>query len=77
MNILGCGDLPGNDVKISFHPDTRHTDRIGNSLFVIYRIFLGYDVQDLITGRQYQLVHVADELIDIALADFGMIVIAR
>src|SRR5690606_15988125 len=61
--------LPGNDVKVRFQPNPRHTDRIGDSRFIIHGEFLRQYINDLLAGRHHQALHILDEAIDIRLAD--------
>src|SRR5690606_38084753 len=61
--------LPGNDVKVRFQPNPRHTDRIGDSRFIIHGEFLRQYMNDLLAGRHHQALHILDEAIDIRLAD--------
>src|SRR5690625_5809084 len=43
-----------------------------DSLFIVHRIFLRYDMQYFITRRQYQFVHVIDQFVNVFFTDFIM-----
>src|SRR5699024_10816162 len=62
-------------MEISFQTNPGHSDRFCDSLFIVHGIFLRDHMQDLITRRQYQFVHVIDQLVDIILTDLIMSIV--
>ena len=59
-------------MEIGLKPDSTHSDRIYDILFVINCKFLRYDVKNFIARRQHQLMHIIDELVNILIADFSI-----
>src|SRR5687767_8078751 len=57
-------------MEISSDFNTSVSDRVGYILKIIYRKFLGNDINDLVTGGYICLILVIDQLIDFFLSNF-------
>ena len=75
LDVVAGRDLAGDDVEVGFQTAAGHADRVGDALLHVHRVFLGNDVEDLVAGGQDELVHVADQPVDIALADLFLSVV--
>ncbi len=70
VNVAGGSHLTGNDVEIGLEPNARHADRVFNALLVVHDEFLRKHMDDPVTGRERELVHVQDQPVQVLLADF-------
>ncbi len=70
INIFGGCSLPDDNVEICFQRNTRHSNGLTYPLFTIYNIFLRNDINNLLTRKHGQFIHVFVKQIHIVLGNF-------